>query len=211
MLKIKEIFYSIQGETSSRGLPTVFIRTSGCPVRCSYCDTSYAFAGGEVMSFEEILQEVYKYNPTYITLTGGEPLAQPNSFKLLKILSDKGYKVSVETGGFIDISNVPNNVRTILDIKTPGSSVEQHNDLKNLTHLKNTDEIKFVICDRNDFEWSVEFVKQYNLLNQFIIWFSPSYKELKPIDLATWILESRLPIAIQTQLHKEIWGEKEGV
>jgi 7-carboxy-7-deazaguanine synthase len=163
------------------------------------------------MNISEIIHIVDSYKAKYITLTGGEPLAQKNAIQLLEALAKKDYSISLETGGFIDIVDVPHSVRTILDIKTPGSSVSQHNDLNNLTKLKKGDEIKFVICDKNDFDWSVKFLKEHNLLSNFAVWFSPSYQELKLSDLADWILKSGLPIAMQTQLHKEIWGNKEGV
>ncbi len=210
-LKIYEIFYSLQGESSRIGLPTVFIRLTGCPMRCSYCDTAYAFSGGGNMSVEDIMAKVADYDTKYVTVTGGEPLAQKECHQLLKALCDAGYSVSLETGGGIDIAHVDKRVSVIMDIKTPDSNEVSNMRWSNLDHLQSKDEIKFVICGRSDYEWAKTKVKELELQKRCPIIFSPSYSELKSTDLAAWVLADQLPVRVQVQLHKILWGEKAGV
>jgi 7-carboxy-7-deazaguanine synthase len=211
MLRITEIFYSLQGEASTVGRPTVFVRLTGCPMRCQYCDTAYAFSGGELYSLNRIIDEVGKYICPFVTVTGGEPLAQAECLQLLEKLCDKGYKVSLETGGAISIASVDNRVSTVMDIKTPGS-LEVHRNLEaNIGHLKAIDQVKFVICDRKDYEWSKARVQQLDLADRVgEVLFSPSYKQLAARELAEWILHDRLRVRMQLQLHKIIWGEEPG-
>lgn len=210
-LKIYEIFYSLQGETSRMGWPTVFIRLSGCPMRCTYCDTAYAFSGGNMMTLDDILKQVQKYKVHYVTVTGGEPLAQKACLDLLKALCDAGYNVSLETGGALDISEVDQRVSVILDIKTPGSGEQQKNLLSNLSYLKPKDEVKFVICDVNDYEWSKQQLAQHGLNERCPVLFSPAYQQVAPDQLAAWILRDQLQVRMQIQLHKLLWGETPGV
>lgn len=209
-LRITEIFYSLQGESRSSGYTTVFIRLTGCPLRCEYCDTTYAFKGGEWFSFDEILLEVKKYNTKYITVTGGEPLAQKRCADFLKILCDEGYDVSLETSGALDISVVDQRVSRVMDLKTPASKEESKNLYQNIELLTQHDQLKFVICDRNDYEWSVEKVKEYSLLNRCEVFFSSSHQQLKPQQLADWIIEDQLAVRFQMQLHKYLWNDEPG-
>jgi 7-carboxy-7-deazaguanine synthase len=209
-LRITEIFYSLQGETSRVGLPTVFVRLTGCPLRCGYCDTAYAFHGGENMTLGSIIEEVAKYETPYVTVTGGEPLAQKNSYALLTELCDRGHSVSLETSGALDVSNVDPRVSKILDIKTPGSGEERKNFWENLQHLTPRDEIKFVICDERDYLWARAQVSERRLDALCPVLFSPSYHELAAAQLAEWILRDRLPVRMQIQLHKALWGETPG-
>jgi 7-carboxy-7-deazaguanine synthase len=210
-LKIYEIFYSLQGESSRIGLPTVFIRLTGCPMRCSYCDTAYAFSGGSNMSVEDIMKKVTVHNTKFATVTGGEPLAQKECHHLLKALCDAGYSVSLETGGGIDIAHVDKRVSVIMDIKTPDSNEEKNMKWSNLDHLQAKDEIKFVICGRSDYEWAKTKIKELGLENKCPITFSPSFSELAPTELAAWVLADQLSVRVQVQLHKILWGEKAGV
>lgn len=210
MLRVTEIFYSLQGETSRMGLPTVFVRLTGCPLRCGYCDTSYAFSGGKRMDIDEILREVASFSPHYVTLTGGEPLAQAGSLALLTALCDQGYAVSLETSGALDISHVDARVSRILDIKTPGSGEVERNDWNNLNHLTGQDEIKFVLCNRDDYDWAVEKLRALKLNSICGILFSPAFGLLDSTELSTWILQDRLPVRLQLQLHKLLWGECAG-
>ena len=210
MLKITEIFYSLQGETRTVGLPTVFIRLTGCPLRCQYCDTAYAFSGGQNKSIEEILSAVEKYHTKYVTVTGGEPLAQPDCFNLLTQLCDRGYLVSLETSGAISIVDVDPRVVKIVDIKTPDSLESSKNKIENIAHLLPQDQIKFVICDRSDYDWSKKTISQFALYKKCEILFSPSYQQLHYADLADWILADQLPVRFQVQLHKIIWGDVPG-
>ncbi len=210
MLKITEIFYSLQGETRTVGLPTVFIRLTGCPLRCQYCDTAYAFSGGQNKSIEEILSAVEKYHTKYVTVTGGEPLAQPDCFNLLTQLCDRGYLVSLETSGAISIVDVDPRVVKIVDIKTPDSLESSKNKIENIAHLLPQDQIKFVICDRSDYDWSKKIISQFALDKKCEILFSPSYQQLHYADLADWILADQLPVRFQVQLHKIIWGDVPG-
>jgi len=215
-LRLTEIFYSLQGESNTVGWPTIFIRLTGCPLRCQYCDTDYAFQGGEWWSFEEIINEVKKYNTPYITVTGGEPLAQKNCFNLLTALADLEYKVSLETSGAIEIQQVDSRIIKVMDLKTPSSNEESKNKYNNINYLSSSDQVKFVICNRDDYDWAVKICKQYKLENICTVLFSPvntdSESELNiEKDLAAWILEDQLQVRYQIQLHKFIWGNLPGV
>lgn len=209
-LRITEIFFSIQGETSKIGLPTVFIRLTGCPLRCQYCDTSYAFHGGEVMLFEDIIRQVTKFNCKDVCVTGGEPLAQANSKKLLKDLADLDFQVSLETGGSISLKEVDERIKIIMDIKTPDSGEATKNRWENLELLKQTDELKIVICSREDYQWSKEIIEQYKISEKCPILFSPCAESIDPRDLAEWILTDQLPIRFQMQIHKILWNNQPG-
>lgn len=210
MLKIHEIFYSLQGESSRVGLPTVFVRLTGCPLRCGYCDTAYAFQGGENMTLEQILERVAGYGAHFVTVTGGEPLAQKQCLALLKKLCDAGYDVSLETGGSLDTSDVDPRVSVILDIKTPGSGEVQKNLWANLQHLKPADEVKFVLCGRADYDWAKQVLAERGIAGKCTVLFSPVYGSLNPTDLADWVLQDKLPVRMQVQLHKILWGEVPG-
>ena len=210
-LKIYEIFYSLQGETSRIGLPTAFVRLTGCPMRCTYCDTAYAFSGGTNMEIAAILQKVTNLNAKYVTVTGGEPLAQKECYDLLRVLCDEGFSVSLETGGKMDIASVDERVSVILDIKTPTSNEEINMLWTNIDHIKAKDEIKFVLCNRADYDWAKCKIVELNLEKKCPILFSPSYHDLSATTLASWVLEDKLPVRMQLQLHKILWGEKAGV
>ena len=209
-LRITEIFYSVQGETSRVGLPTVFVRLTGCPLRCGYCDTAYAFHGGESQSITAILEQVATYQPHYITVTGGEPLAQKNTPLLLTALCDAGYDVSIETSGALDISSVDRRVSRIVDIKTPGSGEVEKNRWENLPLLTPQDELKFVITDAADYAWARDCLTQYGLATRCPVLFSPVHTDLSAAQLADWVLQDRLPVRVQVQLHKILWGEVTG-
>lgn len=213
-LRITEIFYSLQGEARTAGRPTVFVRLTGCPLRCGYCDTAYAFSGGELRTFEAIVAEVAAYAPRFITVTGGEPLAQPGCGALLKVLCDlpTAPEVSLETSGALPIAGLDARVSVVLDLKTPGSGEVGRNHWDNIDQLKPTDQVKFVICDRGDYEWSRMKLETLGLTGRVSdVLFSPSTGVLAPEDLAGWILEDRLPVRMQLQLHKLIWGDRPGV
>ena len=210
-LKIFEIFYSLQGESSRVGLPTIFIRLSGCPMRCHYCDTAYAFQGGVMMDMDDIMETIKKYDTHYVTVTGGEPLAQKEVLSLLKVLADQNYDVSLETGGGISIKEVDLRIKIILDIKTPESGEEKKNHWENLNLIHAKDEIKFVLCSREDYDWAKKILDQYKLTERCHVLFSPVYQKLNATDLGNWILEDQLPVRLQIQLHKLLWGEKPGV
>ena len=210
-LKIFEIFYSLQGESSRVGLPTIFIRLSGCPMRCHYCDTAYAFQGGSMMTVDEIIKTIKKYDTRYVTVTGGEPLAQKEVLSLLKVLADQNYEVSLETGGGLSIKEVDPRIKIILDIKTPESGEEKKNHWDNLNLIHSKDEIKFVLCSREDYDWAKKILRQYKLTEKCDVLFSPVYQKLNTTDLGNWILEDQLPVRMQIQLHKLLWGEKPGV
>ena len=210
MLKIHEIFHSLQGESTRVGLPTVFVRLTGCPLRCGYCDTAYAFQGGANMSLEQILERVAGYGAKYVTVTGGEPLAQKECIPLLEKLCDAGYNVSLETSGAMDTNKVDARVSVILDIKTPGSGEEKKNLWSNLDRIKPTDEVKFVLCGREDYDWARRVLAERGLADKCTVLFSPVYSQLNPTDLADWVLQDRLPVRMQVQLHKILWGETPG-
>ncbi|MGK0674171.1 MAG: 7-carboxy-7-deazaguanine synthase QueE [Halothiobacillaceae bacterium] len=209
-LRISEIFYSLQGESSRAGLPTVFVRLTGCPLRCVYCDTAYAFTGGETWTIDAILAEVARYGTPYVCVTGGEPLAQRRCLTLLAALCDVGYRVSLETSGAFDISVVDARVSRIMDLKTPASGEEGRNLYTNISHLRADDEVKFVIADRADYEWSVAKLREHDLPSRCQVLFSAVSGRLAPGQLADWILEDHLPVRLQVQLHKMLWDEVRG-
>lgn len=209
-LRITEIFFSLQGETSRVGLPTIFIRLTGCPLRCGYCDTAYAFQGGSTLTVAAVLDAAAAYRTRYVTVTGGEPLAQKNCHALLAALCDRDYSVSLETSGAIDVSAVDARVSKILDIKTPGSGEVAKNLWGNLAHLTARDEIKFVICDVADYAWAKQQIATRDLAAICPVLISPSYHDLTATHLADWILRDQLPVRLQTQLHKQLWGEQPG-
>lgn len=208
--RITEIFYSLQGETRTVGLPTVFVRLTGCPLRCGYCDTEYAFYGGEKREVTDIVAEVASYQPRYVTVTGGEPLAQNSCRELLSTLCDLNVEVSLETSGAMDISNIDPRVVRVMDLKTPGSKEESKNRYSNLDLLTEKDQLKFVICDRDDYDWSVAKLAEYDLPQRCEILFSPVHGDLNPTDLADWIVKDNLPVRMQIQLHKYLWQDAQG-
>ncbi|MRX27326.1 7-carboxy-7-deazaguanine synthase QueE [Kangiella sp. HZ709] len=210
-LRITEIFHSLQGESLTVGLPTVFVRLTGCPLRCVYCDTDYAFGGGEWMTYDEILQQIAQYGCDNVCITGGEPLAQKRVFDFFTLLCDKGFKVSTETGGANDISPLDPRVMTVMDLKTPDSGEMDKNLYSNIDHLKIGDQVKFVICSRKDFDWAKMAIEQHAIANKCEVLFSPSYGQVEYQELAEWILRDKLKVRMQVQLHKIIWGEKTGV
>lgn len=210
-LRITEIFVSLQGETDTAGLVTTFIRLTGCPLRCQYCDTAYAFSGGKKQTIQSMVDEVSGFGTNYVTVTGGEPLSQPNVHFLLSALCDLGLVVSLETSGALDISNVDSRVVKILDVKTPGSGEVARNRYQNLSVLQVSDQVKFVICNKNDYSWAMmkcEELKLYDLGCGVL--FSPSSDELESRELADWIVEDRLPVRMQIQLHKLLWNDEAG-
>lgn len=210
-LRITEIFLSLQGETNTMGLPTVFVRLTGCPLRCQYCDTAYAFSGGKLMSLDTILDTVQNKGVRYVTVTGGEPLAQPNVHMLLTTLCDEDFIVSLETSGAVDISGVDPRVVKILDIKTPGSGEVSRNLWENIDHCDTKDQIKFVICNRQDYDWAKLKCDEHTLSKKVAdVLFSPSADEMGATKLADWIIEDRLPVRMQIQLHKYLWGDQPG-
>lgn len=209
-LRITEIFHSLQGETSRTGLPTVFVRLTGCPLRCGYCDTAYAFHGGASRTLRDILAEVGRHRTRYVCVTGGEPLAQKNCGALLTALADSGYSVSLETSGAIDVSRVDPRVSRIVDIKTPGSGEVDRNRWENLAHLTARDEIKFVLCGEADYQWAKSLFNERALDRICPVLFSPVHGELDAATLADWILRDELPVRMQVQLHKVIWGDTPG-
>jgi 7-carboxy-7-deazaguanine synthase len=209
-LKITEIFYSLQGEADTVGFPTVFIRLTGCPLRCQYCDTAYAFHGGEWQTLDRILERVAAYQPRYVCVTGGEPLAQKNCLPLLTKLCDANYRVSLETSGAMPLAGVDPRVNRVVDVKTPGSKEEGRNKYDELSLLRSSEQIKFVICDRADYEWSRAKLAELDLPSRCTVLFSPSADQLPARDLADWILADRLPVRFQLQLHKVLWGNVPG-
>ncbi len=208
-LRITEIFYSLQGESSTVGYPTVFIRLTGCPLRCHYCDTEYAFSGGEWMPLEDIEARVKDYRVKHITVTGGEPLVQKASLPLMQRLCDLGYQVSLETSGSLDISEVDERVAVVMDLKTPSSGEVEKNLLANIGHLMMNDEVKFVIGDRDDYDWAVNMLVAHELPRRCEVLFSP-VQGMAPTQLADWIIEDQLPVRFQLQLHKILWGDQPG-
>ncbi|MBA2652425.1 MAG: 7-carboxy-7-deazaguanine synthase QueE [Tatlockia sp.] len=209
-LRISEIFHSLQGESTTVGLPTVFIRLTGCPLRCQYCDTSYAFSGGELINITTIIANVTSYECQHVCVTGGEPLAQPGCITLLKELCDAGYLVSLETSGARDISEVDKRVMIVMDLKTPGSGENSKNLFANLIHLKQSDQIKFVLCNRDDYDWANSIMREHRLSGRVQVLFSPSWNELNPTKLADWIVQDKLPVRFQLQLHKILWNDAPG-
>jgi 7-carboxy-7-deazaguanine synthase len=209
-LRIREIFLSLQGESTRVGLPTVFIRLVGCPLRCGYCDTEYAFRGGEYLDVAAIVGQVAGYQVRDVTVTGGEPLAQPACLVLLAQLCDEGYRVSLETSGALDISKVDKRVVRVMDLKTPASGEVEKNRYQNLQHLTSGDQVKFVICDRSDYQWAREQLDQYQIAARCEVLFSPAAGRQDARQLAEWILQDRLPVRFQVQLHKILWGDEPG-
>ncbi len=211
MLKVNEIFYSIQGESTKAGLPCVFVRLTGCNLRCTWCDTAYAFHEGEEYSINQILLELEQYNCNLVEVTGGEPLMQKETPALLKALCNEGYEVMLETGGSLPI-DVNKRVKVIMDVKCPASNMERKNNYHNFDQLKPTDEIKFVVANKNDFSWTVDKIKEYDLDNRFEVLISPVFGYIQPVELAELVLESKLKIRMQLQMHKFIWDpNKKGV
>lgn len=210
-LRITEIFCSLQGESSLVGLPTVFVRLTGCPLRCGYCDTAYAFKGGESLELDTILEQVAEFGVRHVTVTGGEPLAQKECIGLLTALCNAGHSVSLETSGALDIAAVDPRVKRVMDLKTPSSGELERNRLENIELLNGNDEVKFVIADRDDYDWSKSLVAEYGLTDRCGVLFSPVYESLEARTLADWIVGERLPVRFQVQLHKLLWGDKPGV
>ncbi len=210
-LRITEIFHSLQGEARTVGFPTVFVRLTGCPLRCQYCDTSYAFSGGELRTISEILSQVAEFKARFVTVTGGEPLAQPECLPLLTALCDAGYSVSLETSGALDISAVDGRASVVMDLKTPDSGECHRNLYANVDYLKPLDQVKFVICSRNDYQWARLKLDEFHLAGRVDdVLFSPSHGQVSPTELAEWILEDRLPVRFQIQLHKLLWADEPG-
>jgi 7-carboxy-7-deazaguanine synthase len=209
-LRITEIFHSLQGEADTAGLPTAFVRLTGCPLRCRYCDTEYAFYGGEWWSIDSVVERAADFGTPYVCVTGGEPLAQPNVGTLLTRLCERGLRVSLETSGALDARGVDPRVVRVLDVKTPGSGEAARNFLPNLASLRSGDLVKFVLTGRADYEWSRAFIAEHALAGRAQLLFSPSHGELDPASLADWILADRLPVRLQLQLHKLLWGGERG-
>ena len=211
-VRVSEIFYSLQGEAKTVGQPTTFIRLTGCPLRCHYCDTAYAFQGGELQTLDDIVDKVKTYPTQLVTVTGGEPLAQPDCLPLLRLLIQEGYRVSLETSGALPIASVPDAVSIVLDLKTPGSGEVHRNLYENIAELRSKDQIKFVILDKADYDWARFKISEFDLNARVEeVLFSPVYESLTPVQLAEWILEDGLEVRLQVQLHKLLWGDKPGV
>ena len=209
-LRITEIFHSLQGESLTAGCPTVFIRLTGCPLRCGYCDTAYAFKGGEWMELDEILAQVASYETPYVTVTGGEPLAQKPCLDLLQRLCDAQYKVSLETSGALYISRVDPRVVRVMDLKTPGSGEVERNLYANIECLQQHDQVKFVICSRVDYQWALDIIAEHRLNERCEVLFTPSYGQQDATELADWVLQDKIPVRMQIQLHKYLWGNVPG-
>ena len=209
-LRVHEIFHSLQGESSRVGLPTVFVRLTGCPLRCQYCDTAYAFHGGEWWDFDGILAEVARHGVRHVCVTGGEPLAQKRCIGLLERLCDAGYEVSLETSGSIDIAPVDLRVSRVLDIKTPGSAEVERNLWSNIAQLTPNDQVKFVVCSREDYDWAKAVIAEHRLVERCEVLMSPSFSQVRPRELADWIVTDRLPVRFQMQLHKVLWDDEPG-
>ena len=210
-LRISEIFHSLQGEARTVGLPTVFVRLTGCPQRCVWCDTEYAFQGGEKMEIDDILAKIGEYHAKFVTVTGGEPLAQPACLPLLTALADAGYQVSLETGGAMDIAGVDERVSIVMDLKAPGSGERHNNRLENIPLLAAKDQVKFVLADRRDYDWAKLQLDQYQLTERVgEVLLSPVFGVIEPAQLAEWILADRLPVRFQLQLHKLLWADARG-
>ncbi|MGH1486367.1 MAG: 7-carboxy-7-deazaguanine synthase QueE [Cellvibrionaceae bacterium] len=211
-LRITEIFLSIQGEAATVGYPTTFVRLTGCPLRCHYCDSEYAFYGGEKLSFDDIIAQVKENNVQHICVTGGEPLAQPNCLPFLSLLCDLGLSVSLETSGAMSLEGVDSRVSIVMDLKTPASGEVERNDYANIARLAQKDQVKFVICDRQDYDWAVFKINEYQLSERVgHVFLSPSYEQVQAEELAQWIIADKLSVRLQTQLHKALWGDKPGV
>ncbi len=209
-LRITEVFHSLQGESVTVGLPTVFIRLTGCPLRCQYCDTAYAFSGGQIKTIKDIMDSLVVFGCQYVCVTGGEPLAQPGCIPLLSSLCEAGYLVSLETSGARDISQVDPRVVIVMDLKTPDSLESDKNRWANLDFLKPKDQIKFVLCSRRDYDWAVDVIKEHQLAQRVHLLFSPSWNQLKARELADWIVQDKLPVRFQLQLHKILWNDEPG-
>ena len=210
-LRVTEIFHSLQGEARTVGRPTVFVRLTGCPQRCVWCDTEYAFQGGEKHTLDAILDQVAGHGAGFVTVTGGEPLAQPNCLPLLTALCDRGYEVSLETGGAMDIAPVDERVSVVMDLKAPGSGEQHNNRLENIAHLRPHHQVKFVLADRRDYDWARFMLDQHNLAARVSdVLFSPVHGQLSGADLADWIVADRLPVRFQLQLHKLLWNDARG-
>ncbi len=209
-LRVNEIFHSLQGEADAVGFPTVFVRLTGCPLRCRYCDTEYAFHAGDWQDLSDIAARVRAFGARHVCVTGGEPLAQPKCLKLLTRLCDEGFEVSLETSGALDVGAVDARVARVIDVKTPGSKEAARNRIENLALLRPRDQLKFVICSRTDYEWSSAFIAEHRLTEKCQVLFSPSYLEMAPAMLADWILSDRLAVRFQMQLHKVLWGDVPG-
>lgn len=209
-LRVTEIFLSLQGESRSAGIPTVFVRLTGCPLRCGYCDTPYAFKGGRSIEIADICTQVTGYGVRHVTVTGGEPLAQKGCTALLEQLADRGHEVSLETSGALDLSRVDPRIVKVMDLKTPGSGEMEQNLYPNIEHLGPRDQVKFVICDRTDYEWARAMVGRLELCGRCEVLFSPAHGRLDPRALADWVVADRVPVRFQIQLHKYLWGEEPG-
>ncbi|MEE2785571.1 MAG: 7-carboxy-7-deazaguanine synthase QueE [Pseudomonadota bacterium] len=210
-LRITEIFLSLQGESNTVGLLTVFVRLTGCPLRCQYCDTAYAFSGGKLMSLEVIIRQVEEFGVKHVTVTGGEPLAQANVHPLMSELCDREFRVSLETSGALSIAEVDQRVVRVVDLKTPDSKEVHRNLWENLAMLNQQDQIKFVICSRSDYEWAKLKCQEYGLTERVAdVFFSPSFDQIAPVDIGNWVVEDRLPVRVQLQLHKLLWGDVPG-
>ncbi len=209
-LRITEIFHSLQGESVTVGLPTVFVRLTGCPLRCRYCDTAYAFHGGKLISIDHIIERVSSYACQHVCITGGEPLAQPDCTVLLERLCNTGFTVSLETSGARSVADVDKRVMIVMDLKTPDSGEREKNMLTNLAYLKKSDQIKFVLCSREDYQWARQMIADHRLTELAKILFSPSFGQLNPTMLADWIIQDRLPVRFQLQLHKILWNDAPG-
>ncbi|MGF1645092.1 MAG: 7-carboxy-7-deazaguanine synthase QueE [Thiotrichales bacterium] len=209
-MKVTEIFLSLQGETRSVGWPTVFVRLTGCPLRCHYCDTAYAFSGGEWFSREQVVERVRSFGVRHVTVTGGEPLAQRNCGDLLTALADADYQVSLETSGAFDVASVDPRVVKVVDLKTPASGEVHRNLWANIDVLSPRDQVKFVICDRDDYQWACAQISIHRLVDRCEVLFSPAYNELPARELAEWMLADRMPVRMQIQLHKYLWGDVPG-
>jgi len=209
-LKVTEVFHSLQGEADTVGVPTVFVRLTGCPLRCQYCDTAYAFHGGEWWTIDDLVRRAAELGSRYVCVTGGEPLAQKGCLELLRRLCDEDFRVSLETSGAMSLRDVDPRVVLVVDVKTPGSGEERHNRYDELDRLQPKDQTKFVICSRADYEWSREKVRELGLAGRCAVLFSPSHEQLAARELADWILEDRLPVRFQIQLHKYLWGNVAG-
>ncbi len=209
-LRVSEIFYSLQGEADAIGWPTLFIRLTGCPLRCGYCDTTHAFSGGRWKTLDQILDEVSQVNTRHVCITGGEPLAQKNVLPLLSAICDRGYQVSIETSGSLPVNEIDPRVVMVMDLKTPASGEMDNNCYDNIPLMKATDQIKFVICDRGDYEWAKELVLQKQLDQQCQVLFSSAFAQVSPVELADWIIADQIPVRFQLQLHKLLWGDEPG-